>query len=228
VHIGGFGLKCEDVAHIMQRSEQIGDNWRDHIPNFRYSREGEFYLFPDDPDLDFEADKLVPRELAKRHARSAHFLVSRIFHRMVFKDGALLYRLARRIYRLLEKWKTLGRVFYFCERQAKRLLFDCQECGDCALFDLAYLCPMSKCAKSQRNGPCGGSTDGMCEADDAKKCVWVMAYDRFSATGKLDYIREEYVPPVECELMKTSSWANYYMGRDHTGKKLAAEHAEQS
>ncbi len=227
VHIGGFGLKCEDFEFIISRSEEIGDNWREYIPNFQYSQEGEFYLFPDDPELTFTEEKLVPIAISQKSGRSLHYQTSRLFHRCVFAEGALGYKIAKLVYRLLEKWKFGGRLCYFFERQMKRLLFDCQECGDCALFDLAYLCPMSKCAKFQRNGPCGGSKDGMCEADDAKKCVWTLVYDRLSSINNLDYLRKEYVPPVDCSLSKTSSWANFYLGKDHTSKKMARSKVEK-
>lgn len=206
-HIGGFGLKFEDVEFIIKQSEEIQNNWREYIPNFRYKQEGEYYCFPD-----VGAVREPPKQ-------SLHFRMSKFCHHLAFTKEAPAYKTIKSIYELLEKWKFAGAICHFFERQIKRLLFDCQECGDCAIFDLAYLCPMSKCAKFQRNGPCGGSKNGMCEADNAKRCVWTLAYERFSSANNLDYIRKEYIPPVDCSLAKTSSWANFFMGRDHTGKK---------
>ena len=203
------------------------DDWREYIPDFHYKQEDEYYYFPDDAELTFAEEKLVPVEASKKHRKSLHFQISRLFHRIVLTEGTLGYRIARFIYRTLKKRKLAGRLCYFYERQVKRLLYDCQECGDCALFDLAYLCPMSKCAKFQRNGPCGGSKNGMCEADDTKRCVWTLVYDRFSSTNNLDYLRREYIPPVDCSLSKTSSWANFYLGRDHTSKKIASSEGEK-
>ena len=218
VHIGGFGLKLEDFEFIIHRAEEIGDNWRDYIQNFRYHQKNEFYYFPEDPGLSFEEEKLTPVEIKKPRIPFS-FRIMRIFHRRLFEEGVLGYRMAKRIYRWFDKRKFLGKVSYFFERIAKKLLFDCQECGDCALADLAYLCPMSKCAKFQRNGPCGGSKDGMCEADNEKKCVWTLAYNRFASINNLDYLREGIIPPVDFSLSETSSWANFYLGRDHTSKK---------
>jgi methylenetetrahydrofolate reductase (NADPH) len=225
VHIGGFGLKCADYQHIIERAGEIGDNWREHIPNLRFQQKDEFFLFPDDPELSFTEDKVVPVDLPKKKVFSLHLGMSRIFHTCVFTEGARGYKIWKAFYKLFAKWHTGGVIAYFMERQIKRILFDCQECGDCALFDLAYLCPMAKCAKFQRNGPCGGSKNGLCEVDvdGTRKCVWVMAYDRLSSMGKLDYIRTEYVPPVDNALSDTSSWANFFMGRDHTAKKPKAE-----
>ena len=218
-HIGGFGLKFADFEHIIKRSEDIADNWREYIPNCQYNQKDEYYLFPEDPELSFDEKKLIPTGTSQKFKKPLHFQMGRAFHRCIFIEGTLGYRIVRTIYRLLEKWKFASMLCYFFERQIKRLLFDCQDCGDCALFDLAYLCPMSKCAKFQRNGPCGGSTNGMCEADDTKKCVWTLVYQRLSSINNLDSFRKEYVPPVNCSLSKTSSWSNFFMGRDHNTKK---------
>lgn len=218
VHLGGFGLKFEDFEHIIRRSEEIGENWRDHVGEISYSQPDEFYLFPDDPDLSFAEDKCVPVTTTRKSVLSPNYHVSRCFHRCVFTEGAPLYRIGRWEYKLLEKSKLLTRAAYFFERNIKRALFDCQECGDCALFDLGYLCPMSRCAKSQRNGPCGGSRNGRCEVDDDKPCVWTLAYQRFSAAGKLDNMRTQYIPPADNALERTSGWANFFLGRDHAPK----------
>lgn len=219
VHIGGFGLKCPDVAHIVQRAGEIGENWRDYTPNFQYHQPEEFYLFPEDPELSFDAAKMVPVSTARRRKKTLHFRVSLIFHRLVFEEGALGFKIATAVYRFLDMRKRLSAFFHFFERLAKEVLFDCRECGDCALFDTAYLCPMSQCAKLQRNGPCGGSHDGWCEADSEKPCVWTRIYERLASIDKLDQMREEYVPPIDNGLARTSSWANFFMGRDHSGKK---------
>ena len=220
IHVGGFGLKFEDFEYIIKRSEEIAKDWRAYIPEFCYGQKHEFYCFPDDPELTFASDKLVPVKLPEKTARSFDFKMARLFHRLVFTEGALGYRAATRIYQRRKRRKSEEICSYFFEKQIKRLLYDCQECGDCALFDLAYLCPMSNCAKFQRNGPCGGSRNGMCEADEEKNCVWTLVYDRLSSINSLDDLRKEYTPPGDWSLSGTSSWANFFLGRDHTSKKL--------
>ena len=47
----------------------------------------------------------------------------------------------------------------------------------------AYLCPESQCVKNQRNGPCGGTRQGLCEIGE-KECIWVRAYERLKAYGE--------------------------------------------
>jgi methylenetetrahydrofolate reductase (NADPH) len=222
VHLGGFGLKFEDFQNIILRSQEIGENWREHIRNFGFAKPGEFYLFPDDPELTFAEDKLAPVPLTRKPALSPNFHMSRCFHRCVFTEGTPLWRLSRWAYGLLERWKPAARCAYFFERNIKRLLFDCQECGDCALFELAYLCPMSRCAKNQRNGACGGTRNGRCEVYEEKRCVWAMAYERYAALGKLDEMRTGFLPPVDFALERTSGWANFFLKRDHGGRKKGA------
>ena len=90
----------------------------------------------------------------------------------------------------------------------------CQKCGDCSLDELAFLCPEALCAKGSRNGPCGGSADGICELKD-RTCFWVRVINRLEKDSALESLREP--TPVYCNnsLNKTSSWINYYLGRDH-------------
>jgi ferredoxin len=66
----------------------------------------------------------------------------------------------------------------------------CQACGDCVLGTTGGICPISRCAKSLLNGPCGGSQNGNCEVDNETPCAWQEIYDRMAALGKLDLLLE--------------------------------------
>ena len=80
---------------------------------------------------------------------------------------------------------------------------------------------MSQCPKGQRNGACGGSYQSWCEVyPNEKKCVWVQAYARLKAYQEENTLGDYIVPPCNWELWQTSSWLNFYMGRDHTAKRL--------
>jgi ferredoxin len=70
----------------------------------------------------------------------------------------------------------------------------CQACGDCVLATTGGICPISRCAKSLLNGPCGGSQNGVCEVDPDTPCAWQLIYDRMSALGKLDLLLEVNEP----------------------------------
>jgi methylenetetrahydrofolate reductase (NADPH) len=221
VHLGGFGLKFEDFEYIIKYSEELEPQWREFLPEFRFGKKEDYYLFPEDPDLTFAEDKLIPVPTKRTASFSINFALSKLSHKLVFTKGTPGFALGKAVYGLLSKNQPLYNFAYFFERIIKHFLFDCQECGDCALFSTGYICPMSACAKFQRNGPCGGSRDGRCEANPEKKCVWVRAYNRLAPSESLDSIRE-YIAPVNCALSRTSSWGNYFLGKDHTGQEPAA------
>lgn len=74
------------------------------------------------------------------------------------------------------------------------LMEQCSECGACSLNETAAICPMTKCAKSLLNGPCGGSKNGKCEVDATRDCAWVLIYTRMAALGDLDKLRQYAAP----------------------------------
>ncbi len=62
----------------------------------------------------------------------------------------------------------------------------CQACGQCILAETGGICPVSRCAKRLFNGPCGGSSTGMCEISKDLPCAWQLIIDRLKALGRLD------------------------------------------
>ncbi len=60
----------------------------------------------------------------------------------------------------------------------------CRMCGDCVLGQTGGICPITKCAKSLVNGPCGGQKNGKCEVDPENDCAWVQIYNRLVAIGQ--------------------------------------------
>lgn len=72
----------------------------------------------------------------------------------------------------------------------------CQGCGDCILEKTGGICPVTRCSKSNFNGPCGGSANGKCEIDTDIDCGWQLIYDRLKALGKLDNLYE-ILPPKD-------------------------------
>ncbi len=64
----------------------------------------------------------------------------------------------------------------------------CRGCGSCVLEKTGGICPVTMCAKSLFNGPCGGTNQGSCEIDNDQPCAWHMIYERLSKQGRLDNI----------------------------------------
>ena len=84
---------------------------------------------------------------------------------------------------------------------------------------MGFICPMSQCPKQQRNGACGGSRDGWCEVyPGEKKCIYVSMYSLIKPSERDAHMSKQFLP-CNWELHKTSSWLNYFMGRDPNSNK---------
>ncbi len=70
----------------------------------------------------------------------------------------------------------------------------CNACGQCALDYTGGICPITMCAKSLLNGPCGGTKDGKCEVDPEKDCGWQLIYERLEKLGRLKNLKKVYSP----------------------------------
>ncbi|MBM4143770.1 MAG: methylenetetrahydrofolate reductase [Lentisphaerae bacterium] len=225
VHIGGFGLRSDDVRYIVGRAGELAPEWHKVARDIEFGREGEYYLFPPQDGYEIPAREADPLPGLGRARMPVAYRFSDWFHRHVFEPDCMLFRPLRACYRRLGKNSLAGKFSHFVEFATKALLFECRDCGDCALPDMANCCPQSACAKQQRNGACGGSIDGMCEVfPDERKCVWTVVYKRLKSAGRLAEMRERYVPPRRTDLAHTSSWANYFLGRDHAGMAAQRVH----
>jgi hypothetical protein len=119
----------------------------------------------------------------------------------------------RRVARTVESHPRAERVFIALEKSTKERGFGCRMCGQCALPATGYACPMT-CPKQLRNGPCGGvGPGGACEVYPEVRCVWVQAYERAEANGKVEDLTL-LQRPVDHRRFGESSWINYWSGRD--------------
>jgi methylenetetrahydrofolate reductase (NADPH) len=221
-HIEGLNLKFADVTTIMERSEEIGDNWPDHLEELDFSPKNSFFLFEGGEDFAFARNggEVRFRETRKKAIPSLKFWLMRFAHKLFFIEGTPGYKLMRALARSVEKRRLRYRVFQSMEHVAKRALFDCRECDDCALFEMYYLCPESRCPKGQRIGPCGGSrVDGMCEVFEDRPCIWELVYWRAKNRNELDKLRY-VINPRNWKLYETSSWVNYFLKHDHSGNHV--------
>lgn len=72
----------------------------------------------------------------------------------------------------------------------------CLGCGDCVLHLTRGICPITRCAKSILNGPCGGSAEGKCEVSPELDCAWHLIHERLSNLGHLKDL-ETIQPPKD-------------------------------
>ncbi|MCI8418783.1 MAG: 5,10-methylenetetrahydrofolate reductase [Lachnospiraceae bacterium] len=66
----------------------------------------------------------------------------------------------------------------------------CHLCGNCVLGTTGGICPISRCAKSLVNGPCGGQKNGKCEVNPENDCAWIMIYHKLEELGQLDKLTQ--------------------------------------
>lgn len=146
----------------------------------------------------------TPRPFVPRASAGAMYRLHRLL-----APGRLRCALAR----WLESAPPVYRAFAWGEKLVKGWLFGCRMCGQCALPTTAYACPQT-CPKQLRNGPCGGvSPDGFCEVYPDQRCVWVVAYERAEREGRVTDLRR-LVRPIDHRQWGSSSWVNYWLGRD--------------
>jgi len=221
-HLEGLNLKFGDVKVIMERAETIGDDWRDHVREFDYSPEDSYFMFRGGEEFDGVGNgrQLERTDTRKRGIGSPKFWLMRAAHKMLFIEGTPGFRLMKAMSRWAERRRARYRFFQVMEHTSKRALFDCRECDDCALFEMYYLCPESRCPKGQRIGPCGGARiDGSCEVFPERPCIWELVYWRAKRLGEMDKLGY-VITPRDWRLYETSSWVNYFLGRDHRAAEL--------
>jgi hypothetical protein len=84
---------------------------------------------------------------------------------------------------------ALNTVFVGVDRELGWYEENCRSCGECVLADTGGICPVTRCAKSIFNGPCGGtSLEGKCEVSQETPCAWFEIYERLKKQGRLENI----------------------------------------
>jgi methylenetetrahydrofolate reductase (NADPH) len=215
----------EDLQKIYAIEKSFAkDDWKIFAKEIAYNRPGEFYLYEEDKQTGLS----IPGQLTESYASSLKnrqrgswgYKFSHMMHKMMFTPNATISKIGAKLVNGAKDKMQGPKVMRTIEHASKVVMFGCKDCGDCSLPDIAYLCPESQCAKNQRNGPCGGTRDGLCEVHDFE-CIWARAYDRLKPSGAELHLLD-HVPVVQDQALRgTSSWANTWLGRDHHGKKEA-------
>ncbi len=228
VYLGG-NLRYEDYESVLETTAGFGDgDWKDFAREIGFSLPGEFFFFEPEAGTGLSSteisraylDSKAPESLARaRRGVPLSYKINRAVHEKVFEKGSSGFRAGRKIYDRLEKARPgVQKLAHGMEHALKIAAFDCRDCGDCSLPDIAYLCPESQCVKNQRNGPCGGTRQGLCEIGE-KECIWARAYDRLKAFGEEEEMLDRPVVFKNGALKGTSAWANTFLERDHHGER---------
>jgi methylenetetrahydrofolate reductase (NADPH) len=224
-HIEGLNLKAEDVRTIVARAGELENGWRDLLPEFQFAPKNAYYYFEGGEHARAPRPGEVPprRQTRKRRVVSPKFWIMRALHAMLFVPKTPGYRMMAAIARRVDKRKGMSKAFASFEHFVKTSAFNCRHCDDCMLTETFYVCPVARCPKEMRIGPCGGSrVNEKCEVFADRDCVWRNIYWRAKNRGecaKLGYI----VPPRDWSLYQTGSWGNYFLKRDHTGHPVSTD-----
>ena len=218
-HIGGHGVTYDMVEYVIDKGEELYPRWQELVAEFNYPQRGGFYLFEKDEKTGLNTTAQSVRSLKGKKTLLTAF--SRTLHGIFFDPQRPFFKPMRGIFGAIDRTRWMRKTFEFLEHQGKGALFECLRCGDCTLLDSGFLCTTSQCPKGERLGPCGGSFEGWCEVYPKKrKCVWVRSYSRLKAYHEEDTLGGYIIPPRDWDLWQTSSWINFYLGRDHTALRL--------
>ena len=228
-YLGGVH-RIADVERVLEIERSFGpDEWKTFAKEIRYSCPGEFFCYGEDETTGL-ADPTAPNPsltaLGERTSNVTYsYRFSKFVHGLMFEDGRGLWNVGKKLTGNAKDPMQGPGWMRFMEHAGKVAMFGCKDCGDCSLPDMEFLCPESACAKNQRNGPCGGTRDGLCEVDDFE-CVWSRAYDRAKFAGRADALLDHAPVMQDQHLRGTSSWANTWHGRDHLAHPIKVPKAQ--
>lgn len=213
IHLGGNNLSFESISYILDKSEEFSGETGETETHF--PEPGTWYLY-----------RTCCRTPRKRDLPFL-FAANHLVHKQVFTEDGLLFPLARKISIKSQRNSFLGRIYTLIEHLTKKILFHCRMCGDCTLAESSYLCPQSGCPKKMINGPCGGSNNGYCEVYPKERlCFWVRSYHRGPEPDCKRLQSRKSIPPKDWSLNGTSSWLNFFSGKDHCRVQVKEKKAE--
>ena len=220
-HIGGPNLNMVDLDLMFKMAKGYEGQWQDLIKDqINSPKSSTFYYYQQDPENGL--NQAVETLLEKRGPQTIGYHFSDLLHKIAFEKKSPAYKTAKMICLALNN-SPLKKPLQYFEHISKFILFSCQNCGDCTISQFGYHCPQAGCAKYLLNGPCGGSVNGWCEVyPNERKCYFVKAYQSLKKSGKAANMAQGFTPPRDWQLANTSSWVNYYQGKDNNGRECCS------
>jgi len=213
IHLGGNKLTFESISFLLDQAESFTDT--DQAEEVHFPEPSTWYLYNNC------AKKQKQRNLPIRY-RANNFI-----HKQLFAEKGMLFPLFSNFSLRVQTNKYAKKLYTFAEHLIKKFLFHCRMCGDCTLAESSYLCPQSGCPKRMVNGPCGGSIDGYCEVYPKEKiCFWVRSYHRGPEPDCRKIHKLKSIPPKDWSLNQTSSWLNYFSGKDHVRLQIKEKQSD--
>ena len=146
------------VESIIDQGEELSRDWERLLPEFDYLQEGGFYFFQKDERTGLNTEQPVAR--TSRNPVPLIYRISRVAHALLFNEKSVLFRMLQPLAARIDASPRARRAFGWSEHMAKTGMFGCMNCGDCALFDVAYICPMHSARSSSATGRAAAATTG--------------------------------------------------------------------
>jgi methylenetetrahydrofolate reductase (NADPH) len=202
-YIGGTH-DARHVTFIIRRAEELAPRWEELFEELQFGKKDGFYLYRRDAQPKPTRTVLpTVMDIAGRTLPFVPWAKS--------DTGSAVKDAIAGAFRWLERHPRLSHWFERFEYYGKKEVFGCQNCGNCVLGSMEYVCPQT-CPKQMRNGPCGGTFHGACEVID-QPCIWVRVMERAEASDTIGQLKV-FIPPPDRTLTGTASWVNFYLGRD--------------
>ena len=222
VHLCSFPLDYAKIERFFEYCLEYENNWEEFIAD--YSNDVTF-VHPQTNTLttqklaslytSFPSSNLSLLKPLKVKA-SWHYTFSQIFHVVFFDPQKPWFKLWIKLAKWIDRHSKLKNLFVKLEYCFKTIAYNCEQCGDCVLAELNYLCPRSGCAKGLVNGPCGGSTLGKCEVYPEQTCFYLKILKNtpdLKSAKKLVF-PPQLLPARDWSQNKKSSWLSFYLKKN--------------
>lgn len=194
--------KVDELSALCVNEEVWGDAWN------------ECMCFPDGVVVDSapkNAWYMSDLHLASASAIERYkFWGMKMLHTLFFSKGPMYYLFALILAPVKDRHGTAGKFLEKFERVIKKPLVGCDTCGNCRLEYTQYICPES-CPKGLANGPCGGTSENLCEFRD-RECIHSVKYRIAKNGGDLNSLKLNLISTIPKEIRHTSSYPAHFSG----------------
>jgi methylenetetrahydrofolate reductase (NADPH) len=153
----------------------------------------------------YRSDTALARASKKERFK---FTLMQVIHQILFTKGPISRMLGYISRSVQDRHSRGGMILAKFERFMKAPLLGCETCGNCRLEFTQYICPET-CPKGLANGPCGGTTNNVCEFGD-RECIHSVKYRVAKATHDLDSLSRHLIPEIPEDIRHTSSYPGYF------------------
>ena len=212
IHLGGNNLTFDNIRFILDTAQELEADWDSYRADIHFPVQGSWYYYQQSRLFSCGDRKTGLNPGEKYRDQKMH----QITHSMLFTPTNISSRLFGKLCRFCARTRIRTALLRSFEKMIKNVLFYCRMCGDCTLAESTFICPQSGCPKNLLNGPCGGSRNMSCEVHPERYCFWVRVYNRLPPETTVETLGSSTaMTPKNWALDQTSSWINYYTGKDH-------------